>query len=381
MNEFCDNCGSGVFFKVKQTCGDARAGYLCTDHGEIPTPVFMPVGTLAAVKTLSTADLENAGAKIILGNAYHLYLRPGMEIIRDAGGLHRFQNWSGAMLTDSGGFQVFSLSGLNKVSDDGVKFQSHIDGSYHTFTPENVMDLELGLGADIIMCLDVCSPYPCEKERAAEDNKRTLDWARRCKEKFENTDHYHNYRRFPFAIVQGSTYEDLRRLSAESLVEMDFPGYAVGGLSVGEPTGAFRELSDFSVKLLPPDKPRYLMGTGTPQDLLYSVGMGYDMFDCVMPTRNARNGQLFTRNGKMNIRNAKFKRDFTPPDEECTCELCRNHTRAYLHHLFMAEEILGLRLASIHNTYYYQDTMKAAREHIRKGDFYEWREQWLGNYS
>ena len=381
MNEFCDNCGPGVFFKVKETCGDARTGYLCTDHGEIPTPVFMPVGTLATVKSLSTGDLENAGAKIILGNAYHLYLRPGMDIVREAGGLHRFQNWTGAMLTDSGGFQVFSLSGLNKVTDEGVKFQSHIDGSYHTFTPENVMDLELGLGADIIMCLDVCSPYPCEKERAFEDNKRTMDWARRCKEKFGHTDHYHDYRRFLFPIVQGSTYEDLRRISAETLVEMDFPGYAVGGLSVGEPTGAFRELSDFSVKLLPKDKPRYLMGTGTPQDLLYSVGMGYDMFDCVMPTRNARNGQLFTRNGKMNIRNAKFKRDFGPPDEECSCELCRNHSRAYLHHLFIAEEILGLRLASVHNTHYYQDTMRGAREHITAGDFYEWRGEWLRNYS
>lgn len=340
----------------------------------------MPVGTLATVKTLSPDEIEACGAKIILGNAYHLYLRPGVEIVKQAGGLHRFQNWKGVILTDSGGFQVFSLAGLNKVSDEGVKFQSHIDGSYHVFTPENVMELEMGLGADIIMALDVCSPYPCEQGRAAEDNKRTLDWARRCKTAFIQANPVYNYRRFLFSIVQGSTYEEIRRLSAETLVEMDFPGYAVGGLSVGEPTSAFREMSDFTVNLLPEDKPRYLMGTGTPEDLLYSIGMGYDMFDCVMPTRNARNGQLFTHNGKLNIRNAAYAADFTTPDEECGCYTCRNFTRAYLRHLFHAEEILGLRLATIHNTYYFQETMQEARKHIITGDFYEWRGEWLRGY-
>lgn len=366
-----------MFFRIEAECGNARAGTLFTDHGEIPTPVFMPVGTQATVKTLSPQEVSQAGAKIILGNAYHLYLRPGVEIVKIAGGLHRFANWNGAMLTDSGGYQVFSLAALNKISDEGVKFQSHIDGSYHFFTPEKVIEIETGFGADIIMCLDVCSPYPCEKGRAATDNARTIAWAERSKTYFEQVGTGHGYRQFLFPIVQGSTYEDIRTLSAKRLVELDMPGYAVGGLSVGEPVAAFRELADYTVGLLPVDKPRYLMGTGTPEDLLYSVGIGYDMFDCVLPTRNARNGQLFTRRGKLNLRNACYADDFTPPDEECECFTCRNFTRAYLHHLFIAEEILGLRLASIHNTHFYQDLMRWSREHIRKGDFNKWEKDFF----
>ncbi len=369
-----------MFFRVDGVCGSARAGTLSTDHGEVPTPVFMPVGTQATVKTLSHDDLEAAGAKLILGNAYHLYLRPGVEVVKQAGGLHRFMNWRGAMLTDSGGYQVFSLAGLNKVTDEGVRFQSHIDGSYHFFTPESVIDIELGLGADIIMCLDVCSPYPCDPGQAAEDNRRTIDWARRCLNHFKNADKVYDYQRFLFPVVQGSTYSEIRTVSAAALVEMDFPGYAVGGLSVGEPAAAFRELAEFSVKLLPEERPRYLMGTGTPEDLLYSVGMGYDMFDCVLPTRNARNGQLFTHGGKVNLRNAGHSTDYSPPDPDCSCYTCQNFTRAYLHHLFIAEEILGLRLASIHNTYYFQEMMRLAREHIVKGDFFEWRGDFLRDY-
>ncbi|NQS97442.1 MAG: tRNA guanosine(34) transglycosylase Tgt [candidate division Zixibacteria bacterium] len=370
-----------MFFKLEARVGSARAGVLCTSHNEISTPVFMPVGTSATVKTLSPEELEAAGVPIILGNAYHLYLRPGAEVIESAGGLHRFMNWKGSVLTDSGGYQVFSLGELNKVDDDGVEFQSHIDGSYHFFTPDKVIDIELALGADIIMCLDVCSPYPCEPVRAEEDNRRTLDWGKRCKERFESANPVCEYRQYLFPVVQGSTYESIRKRSAEGLVEMDFPGYAVGGLSVGEPVTAFRELAEFSVNLLPEDKPRYLMGTGTPQDLLYSVGMGYDMFDCVMPTRNARNGQLFTHTGKLNIRNAGYTTDFAPPDGECNCYTCRNFSRAYLHHLFMAEEILGLRLASIHNTHFFQEMMREAREHIIAGDFYLWRKDFLKYYD
>ena len=369
-----------MFFEIEGTFGSARAGTLHTDHGDVPTPVFMPVGTQATVKTLSTDDIEATGAKIILGNAYHLYLRPGVEVVKEAGGLHKFMNWRGAALTDSGGYQVFSLADLNKVMDEGVKFQSHIDGSYHFFTPESVIDIELGLGADIIMCLDVCSPYPCERGRAAEDNRRTVDWARRCREHFQSADPVYDYRRYLFPVVQGSTYTEIRTSSAGALVEMDFPGYAVGGLSVGEPVAAFRELAEFTVKLLPEEKPRYLMGTGTPQDLLFSIGMGYDMFDCVMPTRNARNGQLFTSGGKRNIRNAGYSSDFAPPDAECECYTCQNFSRAYLHHLFMAEEILGLRLASIHNTHFFQAMMRRAREYILGGDFFEWRGEFLRNY-
>jgi len=341
----------------------------------------MPVGTLASVKTLSPDDIEAAGAKIILGNAYHLYLRPGVDIIKQAGGLHRFQNWNGALLTDSGGFQVFSLASLNKITDEGVKFQSHIDGSYHFFTPENVIELQLGLGADLIMCLDVCSPYPCEQPRAAEDNRRTLEWARRCKTAFDQSDPVYPWRRFLFGIVQGSTYPEIRKISAETLIEMDFPGYAIGGLSVGEPVSAFRELAEFTLNLLPTDKPRYIMGTGTPEDLLESIGLGCDMFDCVLPTRNARNGQLFTSSGKMNLRNAQYADDFTPPEENCSCYTCRNFTRAYLRHLFVAEEILGLRLASIHNVHFYQDLMRQVREHILAGNYYLWKQNWLDRYN
>jgi len=377
----CNNCHPGALYHTLANDGKARAGVLCTDNGEIPTPAFMPVGTSATVKTLSPEEVENCGVKLILNNAYHLYLRPGTDIIKQAGGLHNFQNWRGAILTDSGGYQVFSLASLNKVSDEGVNFQSHLDGSFHFFTPECVIQLELSLGADIIMCLDVCSPYPCELPRAAVDNQRTLDWAKRCKTAFEQSNPVYPWRRFLFGIVQGSTYPEIRQISAQTLLDLDFNGYAVGGLSVGEPVTAFRDLAQFTVDLLPQHKPRYLMGTGTPEDLIAAIGMGYDLFDCVLPTRNARNGQLFTSTGKINLRNAQFADDFDPPDENCSCYTCQNFTRAYLRHLFAAEEILGLRLASIHNVFFFQQLMRRAREHIISGDYYPWLKTWLDNYA
>jgi queuine tRNA-ribosyltransferase len=371
-----------VTFRIvrKDKNSAARAGMLSTAHGKIATPVFMPVGTQGTVKTLSPHELIQIGAKIILGNTYHLYLRPGKRLIENAGGLHRFANWNGAILTDSGGYQVFSLAALNKVSQEGLTFQSHLDGSRHFFTPESVVQIQRELGSDIMMVLDECTPYPCSYEDAIKSNELTLHWAERSKRAFEDSNSVHGYDQTLFAIVQGSIYENIRRRSAEALVDMDFPGYGIGGLSVGEPKTDMYEMTEVCTSIIPKHKPRYLMGVGKPEDLLESIALGVDMFDCVMPTRNARNGSVFTSNGPITLKNAKYREDFKPLDESCSCYTCQNFTRAYLRHLFQAEEILVLRLASYHNLYFYINLMNRARGAILKGDFLNWKRVFLSQY-
>lgn len=339
--------------------GSARAGTIDTAHGIIRTPVFMPVGTVGTVKAMSPLELKQTNAQIILGNTYHLYLRPGHELIRDAGGLHSFVSWDRPMLTDSGGFQVMSLSGLRKITKEGVKFQSHIDGSYHLFTPEKVIEIQQALGADIIMSFDECPPYPATREYVEKSLKITLNWAARGKEAFTNTT-----AQSLFGIVQGGIYEDLRELSAVKLMEMDFDGYSIGGLAVGEDKKDMFNITRFLDPILPVDKPRYLMGVGTPSDLLNNIAHGVDMFDCVMPTRNARKGSIFTRHGKMIIKAARYKADFRPIDPECTCYTCQNFSRAYIRHLIGMKEILGMRLTTIHSLHFYQELMHMAREAI-----------------
>ena len=347
----------------------ARAGELETPHGVIGTPVFMPVGTQATVKTLAPSDLHEMGARIILANAYHLYLRPGREVIREAGGLHRFMSWDGAILTDSGGFQIWSISTLNRVTDDGLEFRSHLDGSKHFMSPEENVRIQRDIGADIIMALDECVSYPADRAYAERSARLTMDWARRA------LDEWRADRRGQalFGIVQGATYEDLRRSSARALVDMDFPGYAIGGLAVGEPKTAMRDMVDVVVSELPGDRPRYFMGQGFPEDIVGSVAQGVDMFDCVMPTRNARKGTVFTSLGKIVVKNAEFARDERPLDPACSCYTCRNFSRSYLRHLFNAQESLAGRLASLHNLTYYLTTMREMRSAILEGRFAEWR--------
>ncbi|HNX28590.1 MAG TPA: tRNA guanosine(34) transglycosylase Tgt [Syntrophomonadaceae bacterium] len=341
----------------------ARSGQLVLTHGIIETPVFMPVGTQATVKTLTAEDLYEIGISIILANTYHLYLRPGEDLIYKAGGLHSFMNWRNNILTDSGGFQVFSLSKLRKITDEGVYFNSHIDGSKHFLTPEKVMDIEQKLGADIAMCFDECAPYPCTYEEAQTAVNRTTSWARRCK------DAHHRNDQALFGIIQGNVFPDLRHLSALDLVEMDFAGYAIGGLSVGESKEEMYNILDLTDSLLPHDKPRYLMGVGTPEDLLEGVRRGIDMFDCVLPTRLARHGTAYTRTGKITVRNAAFADDFTPIDKDCSCYVCRNYSRAYIRHLLKAGEILALRLLSYHNVYFLVKLMENIRRSITEDDF------------
>ena len=351
----------------------ARAGVFVTPHGDIPTPVFAPVGTQATVKTLSPEELRAVGAKLILANTYHLYLRPGHELIREFGGLHEFMGWQGPMLTDSGGFQVFSLSALRKVDDDGVTFRSHIDGSMHRFTPEKVMEVEEALGADIAMTLDECPP---PKDRAYNEQalRRTHLWAARCRESHTRED------QALFGIVQGGIFPDLREQSARFITSLDFPGYAIGGLSVGETKEEMYATLDVTVPLLPEEKPRYLMGVGTPEDILESVERGVDFFDCVFPTRVARNGALLTSHGRINIRNARFARDPNPIEPGCTCYTCQHYSRAYLRHLFVAKETLGLRLATIHNLHFMEKLMADIRKHIKDGTFVEFKRSFLSNY-
>lgn len=350
----------------------ARCGQLATDHGTLETPCFFPVGTSGAVKTLAPDELEAAGVQGILANSYHLYLRPGLDILRAAGGLHRFMNWPHPILTDSGGYQVFSLAELKKVRPDGVEFQSHLDGSYHFFTPGKVIEIQRVIGSDVMMVLDLCAPYPCSHGQADQWHKFTVHWAELAKDAEAKSPLLYGHRQNLWAIMQGSVFPDLRRASAEALNELDFPGYAIGGLAVGEPKVIFREMLELSAELLPDLKPRYLMGVGTPEDLLFSIAQGVDFFDCVLPTRNGRNGQAFTWNGKLHLRAAREKDHFEPIDETCGCYTCRNFTRAYLRHLFVAEEILALRLVSLHNVYFYQELMRKAREHIRAGDYRPW---------
>ncbi|MCK4546512.1 MAG: tRNA guanosine(34) transglycosylase Tgt [Candidatus Eisenbacteria sp.] len=362
----------------------ARAGKLHTPHGIVETPAFMPVGTQATVKTLSPDDLRTCGVSMILANAYHLYLRPGATVVREAGGLHRFMSWDGSILTDSGGFQVFSMADLNRISDDGVEFRSHLDGSRHMFTPESVIRLEVDLGADVIMLLDQCAAYPCTHVYAEAATERTLNWARRCLQTFRDLKSGPTEAGRPqalFGIVQGSTFPDLRARCAQELAGMDFPGYAVGGLSVGEPKSAMEDMVDVSLEYLPEEKPRYLMGVGFPDDLVAGVSHGIDMFDCVMPTRNARNGTVFTRRGKLVVKNAEYQADLDPIDPKCECSTCRTFSRAYLRHLFQTGEILGPRLATLHSIFFYQWLMQKMRLAILENRFYSWRREFLETYE
>ncbi|MBP1733764.1 MAG: tgt-2 [Deltaproteobacteria bacterium] len=343
--------------------GRARLGIIRTQHGEIGTPVFMPVGTQGIVKATSPKDLKEMGIKIILANAYHLYLRPGDGLIREMGGIHRFAGWDGAVLTDSGGYQIFSLGVLREIKEDGVLFQSHIDGSRHFLTPEKVIEVQENIGADILMCLDECVPYPSSYEYTKSSVELTSRWARRCKEakKFDGA--------MLFGIVQGGFYRDLRLKSASELVDMDFDGYAIGGLSVGEPKSIMWEMIDTVVDMLPQGKPKYLMGLGFPEDIVEGVSRGIDMFDCVIPTRHARNGSLFTRDGRINIKHAKYVKDEHPIDETCTCYTCRTFSRAYLRHLFVSHELSSYFLNTIHNIFYYNSLLKTIREALQKGSF------------
>ncbi len=347
-------------FEVTARCGKARLGRASTPHGEFETPVFMPVGTQATVKTVTPDELEDVGARIILSNTYHLYLRPGHELVAQAGGLHQFMGWSRPILTDSGGYQVFSLAGLRTIDDDGVTFKSHLDGSTHVFTPEKAIEIQNALGADIVMALDECSPYPCDWKTAKAGVERTSRWAERCLAAHRRGD------QALFGIVQGSTYSDLRLISAAELVKCKFPGYAIGGLSVGEPLHILLQVLDETVPVLPEDRPRYLMGVGSPDYLVEGVFRGIDMFDCVLPTRAARHGTAYTAIGRMNLRNAQYARDFGPLEAGCDCYTCQNFTRAYLRHLYKAEELLVLRLVTIHNLRYLSRLMEDLRRAIRE---------------
>lgn len=354
----------------------ARLGKIKTDHGEIQTPIFMPVGTKATVKTMKTDELKNLKAQIILGNTYHLYLRPGTEVIEKAGGLHKFMNWDGPILTDSGGFQVFSLANIRNIVEEGVEFRSHIDGSKQFLTPETSMEIQHVLGSDIMMCFDECAPYPSNYDYIKNSMERTSRWAERCKA-------YHNDKENQalFGIVQGGMYKDLRKISAQDLVSLDFPGYAVGGLSVGEPLNLMNEILDYTSDYLPENKPRYLMGVGTPDYLFEAVERGIDMADCVLPTRIARNGTLMTSKGRLVIKNARYKDDFSKPDDECDCEVCQNYSRAYLRHLFNVDEILGLRLATIHNLHFLIHLMEEIRKSIANDYFLEFKSDFYKKYG
>ena len=361
----------------------ARAGVLHTPHGKIETPIFMPVGTQATVKTLDQHDLIEAQAQIILGNAYHLYLRPGHELIDRMGGLHQFMNWSRPILTDSGGFQVFSLGDLNKISEEGVRFQSHLDGSSHLFTPESVMEIEHGLGADIIMAFDECTPYPCERDYAEKSMRRTLRWAERCIKRHQELSAQRTHRppQALFGIVQGSVYPNLRRTCAQELIQMDLPGYAIGGLAVGEPRDSMFGVIRETTPLLPNGKPRYLMGVGLPNDLVEAVGAGADMFDCVVPTRNARNGTVFARNGRLRLKNAAHAEDPQPLESDCACKTCSHYSRAYLRHLFKTNELLGMHLATFHNVFFFQQLMRDMRDAIISGHFAAWQADFFALYQ
>ncbi|MDR8393078.1 tRNA guanosine(34) transglycosylase Tgt [Aliifodinibius sp. S!AR15-10] len=363
-----------MFTLLKTDSGTkARTGRLETDHGTIDTPIFMPVGTLGTVKAVTQDELkEQINAQIILGNTYHLYLRPGCDIISDGGGLHQFMNWDRPILTDSGGYQVYSLSDNRELTEKGARFKSHHDGSKHMFTPENVVEIQRVLGSDIMMILDECPPYPCDKDYAKESMELTHRWAERGRKAFKKSDPHYGHKQFQFGIVQGSTYKNLRRDSAQFMVDQDFEGIAIGGLSVGEPTDLMYEMTDHNTDDLPEDKPRYLMGVGKPANLLHCVARGIDMFDCVLPTRNARNGQLFTRRGIINIRNAKWKNHHKLFDPEFPSDLSQKYTMAYIHHLFRNSEILGLQLATLHNLTFYLWLMKEMKQRIENETFSGW---------
>ena len=362
-------------FELQHTdlCSDARAGLITTDHGQIETPIFMPVGTCGSVKGVHFSELrEQVKAQIILGNTYHLYLRPGLDILRRAGGLHGFNGWERPILTDSGGFQVFSLTGIRKLREEGCEFRSHIDGSKHFFTPENVMEIQRVIGADIIMAFDECPPGQSDYSYAKKSLQLTQRWLDRCIKRFSETSPLYGYDQTLFPIVQGCTYKDLRRDAAKYVTDKGADGNAIGGLAVGEPTGVMYEMIEVVNEILPKDKPRYLMGVGTPQNILEAIERGVDMFDCVMPTRNGRNAMLFTYQGTINIRNKKWEDDFSPIDPD-GCDVDRIYTKDYLHHLFKAQELLALQIASIHNLTFYLRLVRDARNHIVAGDFAEWK--------
>lgn len=354
----------------------ARAGVIETAHGQIQTPIFMPVGTAGTVKAVHQHELVNdIQAQIILGNTYHLYLRPGLDVLNKAGGLHKFINWDRPILTDSGGYQVYSLTEVRKIREEGVTFRSHVDGSKHLFTPENVMDTQRVIGADIIMAFDECTPYPCDYNYARRSLDMTHRWLKRCVDRFDSTDPLYGYDQTLFPIVQGSVYKDLRAKSAEVIASFNREGNAIGGLSVGEPAEEMYAMTEVVTNILPKDKPRYLMGVGTPINLLENIALGIDMFDCVMPTRNARNGMLFTQNGIINIKNEKWKDDFSPIEAESDLLVDQIHTKAYLRHLIRSQEILGAQIASLHNLHFYLWLVKQAREKIIDGTFYDWKEK------
>ncbi len=366
-----------MFFELVKTDKNskARAGIIHTSHGDVLTPIFMPVGTQGAIKAVEHRELDEIGTQIILGNTYHLYLRPGTEILEKFGGLHKFINWSKPILTDSGGFQIYSLSELRKIREDGVEFKSHIDGSLHFFSPEKVLGIQRSIGSDIMMVLDECVGYPAEYEYVKKSVELTTRWARRAYDHFQSTNPIYDHKQFLFGIVQGSIFKDLRKISAEDLTQIGFDGFAIGGLAVGESTEEMYEITDFTTDLLPEDKPRYLMGVGRPENLLEAIERGVDMFDCVMPTRNGRNAYLFTSKGVLSIKNSQFKDDPSPVDDECDCYTCKNFTRAYLRHLFVAKEILALQLASIHNLRFYLNLISEARKMILEDKFTEWKKE------
>lgn len=354
----------------------ARAGIIDTDHGKIETPIFMPVGTVGSVKGIHVAELLNdIKAQIILGNTYHLYLRPGIEILKKAGGLHKFNGFSRPMLTDSGGFQVFSLSGIRKLSDEGCEFRSHIDGSKHFFTPEKVMDIQRAIGADIMMAFDECPPGTADYNYSRKSLTLTHRWLERCVKRFKETEPMYGYRQSLFPIVQGCVYKDLRQESARFVTQFDADGYAIGGLAVGEPTEVMYEMIEIVNEILPQDKPRYLMGVGTPANILEAIERGVDMFDCVMPTRNGRNAMLFTSKGIMNMRNKKWEDDFSPIDENGTSYVDMTYSKAYLHHLFKAKELLAMQIASIHNLAFYLWLVGEARKHILADAYTDWKKE------
>jgi len=360
----------GLSFERIGQDGAARLGRLTTARGVVETPTFMPVGTQGAVKGVTVDELRDCGAQVLLSNTYHLYVRPGHELIRELGGLHRFMNWSGPILTDSGGFQLFSLADLRQVDDEGVRFRSHLDGSQHLLTPEKSMEIQAALGSDVAMVLDECPALPATREQVQQAVERTTLWARRSREAYRGPG-------VPFGIVQGGPYADLRERSARALLELDFPGYAIGGVSVGEPAELIPGTVRRTAELLPADRPRYLMGVGRPVDLLRAVAVGVDLFDCVMPTRNARNGTLFTSRGRVRIKRSQYQRDPRPLDAECGCETCRNYSRAYLRHLFLSGEILASRLNTIHNLSFYLGLMRAMREAIAEDRFASFHDAFL----
>jgi queuine tRNA-ribosyltransferase len=381
---FVLNYFAWMIYKIKKVDPDskARTGQFFTERGVINTPIFMPVGTAGTVKAIHQRELQNdIEAEIILGNTYHLYLRPGTDVLNKAGGLHKFINWDRPILTDSGGYQVYSLADNRKINESGVTFSSHIDGSKHSFTPETAIDIQRDIGGDIIMAFDECTPYPCEYSYARESMDMTHRWLKRCCDHFDSTSERYGFKQSLFPIVQGSVYRDLRRISAETIVSFERDGYAIGGLSVGEPAEDMYEMTDLVTDILPMDRPRYLMGVGTPENILECISLGIDMFDCVMPTRNARNGMLFTTEGIMNIRNEKWKNEFSALDTGLHGYVSNHYSKAYLRHLILSKEILGAQIASLQNLSLYLWLVKQARKHIEKGDFTDWKNKMVQKVS